>query len=169
MLQDVLTYDLDIVFCGTAKGEASARLGYYYAGPGNKFYAILHKAGFTPTQLKPIACYDIGKYGIGLTDLVHNQAGNDKAIKKENYDVAGFIAKMEKYQPRIIGFTSKAAASFALGFEGKTGHLDYGQYPKKIAGSHVFVLPSTSGSARAYWDESYWLELKHFVEKQVNK
>lgn len=166
MLRDVLANDLDIVFCGTAKGEASARLGYYYAGPGNKFYAILYKAGFTPIQLKPAQCYDIGKYGIGLTDLVHNQAGNDKVIKKENYDIAGFISKMGKYSPRIIAFTSKAAASFALGFEGKTGHLVYGLYPKRIGSSHVFILPSTSGSARAYWDETYWLETKRFMDKR---
>ena len=49
MLKDVLTHDLDIAFCGTAKGEASARLGFYYAGPGNKFYGVLHSDGFTPT------------------------------------------------------------------------------------------------------------------------
>ncbi len=44
MLKDVLTENLDVVFCGTAKGKASATLGFYYAGPGNKFYGILHKA-----------------------------------------------------------------------------------------------------------------------------
>jgi len=58
MLKDVLTHNLDVVFCGTAKGEASARKGFYYAGPGNKFYGILHQAGFTPNKLEPKDCYE---------------------------------------------------------------------------------------------------------------
>lgn len=32
MLKDVLTANLNVVFCGTAKGKASAGLGYYYPG-----------------------------------------------------------------------------------------------------------------------------------------
>lgn len=51
MLEDVLSGNIDIVFCGTAKSEKSAALGYYYAGPGNKFYGILHTADFTPYKL----------------------------------------------------------------------------------------------------------------------
>ena len=51
MLKDVLTHSLDVIFCGTAKGETSARKGFYYAGPGNKFYGILHQSGITPNKL----------------------------------------------------------------------------------------------------------------------
>ncbi len=36
MLKEVLQKDLKVVFCGTAKGKASATKGFYYAGPGNK-------------------------------------------------------------------------------------------------------------------------------------
>ena len=41
ILQDVLKPKLDIVFCGSAVGAVSAVKQAYYAGPGNKFYAIL--------------------------------------------------------------------------------------------------------------------------------
>src|SRR4051812_19359387 len=116
MLKDVLCENLDVVFCGTAKGEASARLGYYYAGRGNKFYSILYEAGFTSKKLLPNECYLINSYRIGLTDLVHKQFGNDNEIDDENYEVEEFISKMEYYRPRYIAFTSKKAASFALGF-----------------------------------------------------
>jgi TDG/mug DNA glycosylase family protein len=80
MLKDVLTENLDIVFCGTAKGKASALKGYYYAGPGNKFYGILHSTALTPKRLLPTDCYSINEFGIGLTDLVHTEYGNDKDI-----------------------------------------------------------------------------------------
>lgn len=118
MLKDVLKENLDVVFCGTAKGKASALKGYYYAGPNNKFYNILHSAGFTGKKMQPTDCYSINDYGIGLTDLVHAEYGNDDEISKESYEVDLFIKKMEHFKPKYIAFTSKAAASFAFGFKG---------------------------------------------------
>jgi TDG/mug DNA glycosylase family protein len=159
MLKDVLSKNLNVVFCGTAKGKASATLGFYYAGPNNKFYHILYKAGFTPHMLSPSECYDINQYKIGLTDLVHVECGNDNEINKENYEVEGFIKKMEQLTPKFIAFTSKKAASFALGFCGVTSLVEYGLQQKKVGSSFVFVLPSTSGSARKFWNESYWVQL----------
>lgn len=163
MLKDVLTHNLDVVFCGTAKGEASARLGYYYAGPGNKFYGILHQVGFTPNRLIPSDCYEINHFKIGLTDLVHSEYGNDNEISDESYDVPDFIRKMAFYKPKFIAFNGKKGASFALGFKGVTSIVDYGIQDKVIGSSKVFVLPSTSGSARSFWDEKYWFELKGLI------
>lgn len=163
MLKDVLIENLNVVFCGTAKGKASATKGYYYAGPGNKFYAVLHHAGFTPKRLLPSDCYTINDYGIGLTDLVHTESGNDNQISKESYEIEVFTGKMKIYKPKYIAFTSKAAASFALGFKGVTSIIEYGLQSQLIGESKVFVLPSTSGSARAFWDEKYWFELKELV------
>lgn len=169
MLRDVLSDDLDVVFCGTAKGETSARLGYYYAGPGNQFYGILHRTGFTPHKLRPSECYDVNQYKIGLTDLVHTEFGNDKDISAESYDVTGFLTKMEHFKPRFIAFNSKKGASFIFGYQGVTSIIKYGIQNQKIAGATVFVLPSTSGSARAFWDESYWFELKRLVGSDGKK
>jgi TDG/mug DNA glycosylase family protein len=163
MLKDVLQSDLKVVFCGTAKGKASATKGFYYAGPGNKFYSILHHAGFTPIRLLPTDCYTIDNYGIGLTDLVHTESGNDNQISKESYEVDLFIEKMNRYKPKYIAFTSKAAASFALGFKGITSIIEYGLQRQMIGDSKVFVLPSTSGSARAYWDEKFWFNLNELI------
>ncbi|MBL4657187.1 MAG: mismatch-specific DNA-glycosylase [Flavobacteriales bacterium] len=168
MLKDILTNNLDVVFCGTAKGEASARLGYYYAGPGNKFYGILHQAGFTPHKLEPSECYDINQFTIGLTDLVHTEFGNDDEISDDSYDVPGFVKKIEKFQPKYVAFNSKKGASFFLGFKGITSLVDYGLQDRRIGGTKVFVLPSTSGSARRYWDEDYWIELKNLISEIVS-
>jgi len=40
VLPDVLTPGLQVVFCGTAAGTASAKRGAYYAGPGNQFWPM---------------------------------------------------------------------------------------------------------------------------------
>ena len=165
MLKDVLTENLDVVFCGTAKGKASALKGYYYAHSGNKFYGILHSANFTPIKILPSDCYSINQYRIGLTDLVHTEYGNDNEISDASYEIDVFIKKMEQYKPKFIGFTSKAAASFALGFKGATSLIDYGLQNRLIGESKVFVLPSTSGSARGFWDETHWFELKKLIQQ----
>jgi len=165
MLKDVLIENLDVVFCGTAKGKASALKGYYYAGPGNKFYGILYDAGFTPKRLQPNDCYNINQYKISLTDLVHTEYGNDNQISKESYEVELFIKKMEHYKPQFIAFTSKAAASYAFGFKGVTSIINYGLQQHTIADCKVFVLPSTSGSARTYWKEEFWFELSKLIKQ----
>lgn len=167
MLADVLSHNLDVVFCGTAKGEASAKKGFYYAGPGNKFYSILHSAGFTQTKLEPSDCFDINQYRIGLTDLVHTEFGNDNEISDSSYNVDGFIAKMAKYKPKVIAFNSKKGASFVLGYNGITKLVQYGLQEKTIGQSKLFVLPSTSGSARRYWNENYWFDLKKYLNSQL--
>ncbi len=163
MLKDVLSHNLDVIFCGTAKGEASARLGYYYAGPGNQFYPILYKTGLTNKLLLPSNCYDINKYKIGLTDLVHIESGNDNQLSDENFDILSFKKKIEKYKPKYIAFNGKKAAAFALGFKGKTNKVQYGLQSQKIGDSKIFILPSTSGSARKFWDEGYWVELQSLI------
>jgi len=168
MLKDVLDYDLEVVFCGTARGKASAKLGYFYAGPGNKFYGALHEARFTPHKLAPSECYDINQYKIGLTDLVHIEAGNDNEISDESYEIDSFLMKMKKYQPKVVAFNSKKGAAFALGFKGITKHIQYGLQDQLIGTSKVYVLPSTSGSATRYWDVSYWIELKELIDKFLN-
>lgn len=165
MLKDVLTYDLDVVFCGTAKGVASALKGFYYAGPGNKFYKVLHQAGFTPHKLEPKDCYNINQFKIGLTDLVHTEFGNDNTISNESFDVNSFIFKMKKYQPKYIAFNSKKGASFFLGYKGNTKLVNYGLQDRTIGKSKIIVLPSTSGNARRFWDDKYWHELKSLIDE----
>ena len=53
VLPDVLGPGLRIVFCGSAAGAVSARVGAYYAGPGNRFWPTLHRVGLTPRLLAP--------------------------------------------------------------------------------------------------------------------
>ena len=165
MLKDILAEDLAIVFCGTAKGKVSMQKGFYYAGPGNKFYTILYKTGLTPVRLAPSDCYDINQYSIGLTDLVQHTFGNDDALTSADFDVELFLQKMERYRPKVIAFNGKKGASYALGYDGKTSQLRYGLQQQTIANAKVYILPSTSGSASRFWDDNAWFELKEAVNK----
>ncbi len=158
MLPDVLKHGLDVVFCGTAVGDTSARVGAYYAGRGNKFWAVLARIKLTPRQLEPHEFRKLPQYGIGLTDLVKATSGTDKSLAESDFDVEAFRKKIEKFAPGAIAFNGKKAAE---AFFGRS--VDYGRQTEKIRQTVIFVLPSTSGTASRYWDESHWRAMSRFV------
>ena len=156
MVPDVLGHDLDVVFCGTAVGAASARRAAYYAGPGNRFWWALHAAGFTPAELQPGDYRQLLPLRMGLTDLAKHVSGNDAILSKAQFDGERLKASILEFCPRILAFTGKRAAQEFLG-----RHVDYGLLPEKIGETKLFVLPSPSGAARGYWSLEPWQQLSH--------
>lgn len=154
VLPDVLKSGLNCVFCGTAAGRRSANEGAYYAHPGNMFWRALHAAKLTPRLLAPEEFSLLPQYGMGLTDLAKRHVGNDNELPSDAFDVTALIAKIEQYQPRILAFTSKAAARIALGRPAV-----YGLQSDRIGETKLFVLPSPSGQARGHWDLAPWQAL----------
>jgi double-stranded uracil-DNA glycosylase len=41
--------------------------------------------------------------------------------------------------------------------------VEYGPQERRLGGVRAFVLPSTSGAARRYWDVARWYELARLV------
>lgn len=153
-LPDVLQPGLSVVFCGSAAGERSAALGAYYAGPGNSFWLTLHSVGLTPRLLAPSEFRTLPSYGIGLTDIAKFRAGADSLLVAGDFDVASFCDKIEQFAPRAIAFNGKKAASVFFGCG--TRDVSIGLQSTQIGGTQVWVLPSTSGSARGFWDTRPW-------------
>jgi double-stranded uracil-DNA glycosylase len=144
------------VICGTQAGSVSASKRAYYAGPGNKFWTTLHLLELTPFRFAPEAYLRLPDYGIGLTDVAKLTSGPDTALRKEHFDVSGFVGRIARFSPRIVAFNGKRAASVIL--KTRTRSLEYGGNQPRIGPSRVFVLPSTSGAASAYWDFEAWAE-----------
>ena len=159
ILPDILAPGLDVVFCGSAAGAVSARVGAYYAGPGNRFWPTLHAIGLTPVLLAPREYPRLIEFGIGATDLNKVESGADTALTRGADDRAGLIAKLAAARPRAIAFNGKRAAGVFL--TAKT--LAYGRQRDAWHDIPVFVLPSTSRRAGAFWDEAPWQALGAFV------
>lgn len=158
VLPDLLAPGLRIVFCGTAVGKRSAEVGAYHAGRGNRFWIVLHRVGLTPKPLEPSEYNRLLEYGIGLTDLAKNTFGNDDDLSRGSFDVQGLRRKLETFAPIAVAFNGKRGAEVFL-----SQKVGYGLQPERVGEPSVFVLPSTSGAARRYWDERYWLELARYV------
>jgi double-stranded uracil-DNA glycosylase len=150
----VLEAGLRIVFCGTAAGAVAARVGAPYAGPGNRFWWVLHETGLTPRLLQSHEFRDLPRYGVGLTDVAKFASGSDASLVPADFDGHAVVAKVERSAPAILAFVGKRAAREVLG-----ATVAYGPQDARMGVSDVWVVPSTSGAARGAWDLAPWQAL----------
>jgi TDG/mug DNA glycosylase family protein len=152
ILPDLLTSDLKLVVCGTAAGRRSAELGAYYAGPGNRFWAMLHHNGATPSLLTPAEFRGLLAHRIGLTDIAKKTFGADRELAASDFDPAGLRRRILEYRPAVLAFNGKRAAREYFGRD-----VDYGyQQGGDIGATRIYVGPSTSGAARGFWNAEIW-------------
>ncbi len=159
LVPDLLAPGLDLVFCGTALSPASYKARAYYANPGNAFWATLHAVGLTPERFTPPRYPELLAWGIGLTDLNKTEYGSDHELTAAAMDARSLHAKLRKFRPAAIAFTSKNAASLGLG----TKSPAYGRQAELLEGAVVFVLASPSGRARSFWTIEPWRAAAAFV------
>jgi TDG/mug DNA glycosylase family protein len=143
VLKDILKTSLDVIFVGSAASDISASKGHYYANPRNSFWKMLYEAGLTDRQLLPKDDFMLVSYGFGLTDVSKSQHGTDSRLSKESLveDRKLLEAKIKKFSPRVVCFTSKYSYKAFFGNEPNS----YG--PQPTGGnlkSHIFVVPSPS-------------------------
>jgi double-stranded uracil-DNA glycosylase len=151
----VLAPGLRVVFCGTAAGEVAARVGAPYAGPGNRFWWVLHEVGLTPRELEPREFRELPQWGIGLTDVAKHAVGGDSTLRASDFDGPAVVEKAERFQPGVLAFVGKRAAGEVVGRK----ISGYGEHDVTIGMTRVWVVPSTSGAARGFWDIEPWHDL----------
>lgn len=158
ILPDILDFGLVLVFCGTAASRVSAKNRAYYANPGNSFWRALYQARFTARLYEPAEYHKLRDLRIGLTDVAKGKAGSDAELKKADFNPAALNAKILRYKPQILAFTSKAAwrAWKNLAPQQK---VSWGWQDEVHSATRFYVLPSPSGAARRYWRLEPWLAL----------
>lgn len=148
MLADLLIPGLRVVFVGTSVSKQSAAAGHYYSSPTNKFWQLLAATGLPDGR--PVGApldATLPGMGIGLTDLVKRRAASaDLMLGPSDYDVAGFLARIEAAAPQVVAFNGGEAArrvARALDQDQPTeGPADW-----RVGPSQVYRLPSSSAAA----------------------
>lgn len=158
VLPDVLAPGLIAVICGTAAGTVAARRGIPYSGPGNKLWPTLRATGLVPANFDMADFRKLPRFGLGMTDVVKSAFGADHEIADTAYDVERFRVSMRLIRPRVIGFDGLNAARR---FYGRRDPACGRQTDWE--GIAIFILPSTSGRARRFWNERPWQEFAAFV------
>src|SRR5437764_14539769 len=84
-LPDLVRPGLEILFVGINPGLKSARVGHYYAGPGNLFWRCLHESGLVPMRLRPEDDGRLPAFGIGITDCVSRPSRSAMEVRRDEF------------------------------------------------------------------------------------
>jgi TDG/mug DNA glycosylase family protein len=147
-LPDILEHGLNVVFCGLNPGMDAAAAGHHFLGRGNRFWPVLHLAGFTPRQIAPQDDKSILRYGLGLTVAAARPTRRGGEIAADEYarGAPALLQKLQVYRPRYVAFLGKAAY---VAISGKR-HTDWGQQERALGATRVWVLPNPSGLNRGF-------------------
>ncbi|KOG69321.1 hypothetical protein ADK38_41015, partial [Streptomyces varsoviensis] len=89
LVPDVAASGLRVLFCGINPGLMSAATGHHFARPGNRFWPVLHRSGFTPRQLRPDEEAELLTYGLGITNVVARASARADELSVEEYREGG--------------------------------------------------------------------------------
>lgn len=92
---DVVGPDLRVLFCGINPGLMSGELGRHFARPGNRFWKVLHAAGFTDRVLDPSEQDLLPALGLGITNIVDATTASAAELAAEDLR-AGAVALTAK-------------------------------------------------------------------------
>lgn len=147
-LPDVIQPSLRVLFCGINPGLLAAATGHHFAGRGNRFWQVMHEAGFTPHRFAPQDSRDLLHHGCGLTTVVARPTAREDQIDPAEYRAAAdaFGGKIARYRPAFVAFLGKPAWAGMLGQR----EIAWGRQATGFAGATTWVLPNPSGRNRAF-------------------
>ena len=126
---------LSVLFCGINPGLVSAATGHHFARPGNRFWPVLHAAGFTPRLLRPAEQGELAGLGLGITNMAPRATARADELTAAEL-VAGGL--------RLRELVARAAARLAR------GRRDHG-LPHGVRGAHAVVGPQEPLGATGVW------------------
>jgi TDG/mug DNA glycosylase family protein len=147
-LSEILAPGLSVVFCGLNPALSAARDGHNFSNPNNRFWRVLHLAGFTPRLLRADEERELLQYGCGVTSAVSRPTKSANELKRSDYVGAApaLENKIRKFAPANLAFLGKAAyAAISL-----RADIEWGRQPTEFAGAAVWLLPNPSGLNRAF-------------------
>jgi TDG/mug DNA glycosylase family protein len=147
-LADVIAHHLGVVFCGINPGVLAAAEGHHFVGRGNRFWRVIHLAGFTPEQIPPEQDRTILQHGCGLTALVGRPTARADQVPLVELAAAAtqFERKIAYYAPRFVAFLGKTAYRALSGQR----EIAWGRQSAALSGAAVWVLPNPSGRNRGF-------------------
>jgi len=147
-IPDVIGPGLRVLFCGINPGLWSAAVGQHFAHPSNRFWKVLHQAGFTDRLLTPAEQAELPGAGVGITNLVDRATRTAKELSADELR-AGASAledKVRRYRPQSVAVVGLQA--YRTGFGRR--HAVIGPQPESLAGCRLWVVANPSGAQARY-------------------
>lgn len=145
---DVLADGLDVVFCGINPASSAVADGHNFSSPNNRFWAVIHLAGFTETRLSPEDEHRLLQFGCGITAVVARPTQRASQVTPEEFRQArpAFEAKIRQCRPRVTAFLGKRALAAMTGI----ADIQWGRQSAGFGGTEAWVLPNPSGLNRRF-------------------
>lgn len=145
---DILAPGLDVVFCGLNPAASAVADGHNFSNRSNRFWPVLHRAGFTDVRLHPQEEHRLLEYGCGITAVVSRPTNRAEEVSADEFRRArpGFEAKMRRYAPQVVAFLGKRALATMVGRSG----IAWGRQSDTFADATAWVLPNPSGLNRGF-------------------
>jgi TDG/mug DNA glycosylase family protein len=162
-LGPIVAPGLRVLFVGINPSLRSAEVGHHFARPGNRFWAALHAAGFTPRRLRPEEDGELLAHGVGIANIADRptrdaaQLGRDE-LRAGAAELERMVARCAPCLVAVLGL-----GAYRLAFERPRAVM--GLQPETIGGRPVWVLPNPSGLnahykpadfARLYGEAAGW-------------
>ena len=142
-IRDVIAPGLKVLFVGINPSLYSAAVRHHFARPGNRFWPVLHAAGFTERLLSPSQERELLRWGYGITNVVAQATAAAAELSAAQFVSGGrrLAAKVRRYHPRAVAVLGMGAyrAAFAR------PHAVPGEQEQMLAGARLWVLPNPSG------------------------
>lgn len=144
----MLARDLEIIFVGINPGLGSAKAGHNFLNRSNRFWRVLHQAGFTSEQILPQNDHTILNHRCGLTVAVDRPTVRANELQAHEFlaATAALAQTIQRYAPRYVAFLGKPAFSAMLGQR----DIRWGRQPSLFGGAVAWVLPNPSGMNRSF-------------------
>lgn len=147
-IRDVIAPGLRVLFCGINPGLYSGAVGHHFARPGNRFWKVLHRAGFTDRELSPSDDRKLLDVGIGITNLVNRTTAAAAELDPAELrrGASRLTRKVERYRPAFVAFAGMGAYRTAF----RRPDAAVGRQPETLSGAVIWLLPNPSGAQAAY-------------------
>lgn len=145
---DVLAPGLAVVFCGINPGLYTAAIGHHFARPGNRFWKVLARSGFTDGELAPTSDGRLVDVGLGVTNLVARATATAAELGRDELRL-GAVAlgeRIEAVGPAYLAVLGMGAYRTAFA----RPKAAVGLQPDELGGARVWLLPNPSGLQARY-------------------
>lgn len=155
-LPDYLAPDLPLLSIGLNPSVNSALAGFYFATPQNRFWKALNASALVQAPLVPgVEAMQIlfERDRIGFTDVVKRPSRRGGELRAADYrDWAPVLLdKLRRHRPAIAWFHGKVAWRCFLKYGlRRDDAIRWGQQPRLLEGSRVFVSPNPSPANAAF-------------------
>jgi TDG/mug DNA glycosylase family protein len=145
---ELLRSGLDIVFCGLNPAASAVVDGHNFSHPNNRFWSVLHLAGFTDRRLSPDDECRLLDYGSGITTVVGRPTWRAADVSSAEFRNArsALDATIRRYTPTMVAFLGKRGAAAGLG----RPQVQWGAYEGGFADTLAWVLPNPAGLNRTF-------------------